>query len=96
VPFGKLEMTAADVLGALITAAWEKVEQDEHTWSMERLRERDVQQGDGAQISLRGNQHHISTYLQTLLEMLGGGKRATLHTRATTLLKATKNQEPRP
>jgi hypothetical protein len=38
VPFGELEMTAADVVCALITAAWEKAEHDEHTWSMERLR----------------------------------------------------------
>jgi hypothetical protein len=89
----------------LITAAWEKAEHDEHTWSMERLRERDVQRGEGAHITLRGNQRHIATQLmtgtmsthglQTLLEMLGGGgggKWATVHARATTLLKTTKTK----
>jgi hypothetical protein len=52
-----------------------------HTWCMQRLREKEIKRGDGAHVSLRGNQRHIATQLttwamskaglHTLLEMLG-------------------------
>jgi hypothetical protein len=93
-------MTAADVVDSVTKSIHEKEELGEHIWCMQRLPEK-IKRGNGAHVSLRGNQQHIATQLtpeamskaglQTLLEMLGG-KRATIHTRATTLLRTTKNK----
>jgi hypothetical protein len=49
---------------------------------MQRMREKDIERGEGTRVTLRGNRRHIATQLltgamsraglQTLLEMLGG------------------------
>jgi hypothetical protein len=64
-PFSNLEMTAADVVDSVTKFIHEKEELGEHTWCMQRLREKEIKRGDSALVSLRGNQRHIATHLTT-------------------------------
>jgi hypothetical protein len=82
VPFGDLEMTAADVVDSLKRSIRDKEQLAEHTCCMQRMREKEIERGDGALVTLRGNRPNIATQLwtgamsraglQTLLDMLGG------------------------
>jgi hypothetical protein len=101
VPFGNLEMTAADVVDSVTKSIHEKEELGEHTWCIQRLLEKEIKRGEGAHVSLRGNQRHMATQLTTgamskagLQTITGdvGGKKATVRTRATTLLRTNKNK----
>jgi hypothetical protein len=90
VPFGNLEMTAADVVDSVTRSIHAKEELGEHTWCMHRLWEKEIKRGEGAHVSLRVNQRHIATQLttgamskaglDTLLEMLGGRGHGTHQT----------------
>jgi hypothetical protein len=79
--FGDLEMTAADVVDALTRSIRDKEQLAEHTCCMQRMGEKEIERGEGALVSLRGNRRHIAPQLltgamsrsglRTLLEMLG-------------------------
>jgi hypothetical protein len=81
VPFSDLEMTAADVVDSLTRSIRDKEQLAEHTCCMQRMREKELERGEGALVTLLGNRRHISTQLltgamsrsglQTLLDMLG-------------------------
>jgi hypothetical protein len=65
VPFGDLEMTAADVVDSLTTSIRDKEQLEEHTCCMQRMREKEIERGEGALVTLRGNRRHIATQLLT-------------------------------
>jgi hypothetical protein len=81
-PFGDLQLTDGDIVRVLTEAILEKEEGEENTFSIERLREKEIACGEGANVTLRGGSRRLSTQLLTgamsmagltsLLEMFEG------------------------
>jgi hypothetical protein len=73
-PFGDLQLTDGDIVRVLTEAILEKEEGEENTFSIARLREKEIARGEGANVTLRGGSRRLSTQLLTGAMSMAGLK----------------------
>jgi hypothetical protein len=73
-PFSDLQLTDGDIVRVITEAILEKEEGEEHTFSIARLREKEIARGEGASVILRGGSRRLSTQLLTGAMSMAGLK----------------------